>query len=112
MASQHVMTVREEGSHQAIDAEVACEEMGRGGDRPAASRRIVVIVNPATRGDAVAIVARLQRHAPAGVDLDVHLTPGPGTTTAVTREAIAEGAGMAVAVGGDGTVAAVATALP
>jgi diacylglycerol kinase family enzyme len=111
MASQHVMTVREDGRRQVIDTEVACDEIGRRDDRPAASRRIVVIVNPATRGDAASTIALLRRHAPAGVDLDVHVTPGPGTTVALTRAAVAEGARMAVAVGGDGTVAAVATAL-
>src|SRR5215470_2604886 len=92
-------------------SEVARDEIARGDDRPAASRRLVVIVNPAARGDAAATVALLQRHTPSGVDLDVHVTPGPGTTTAVTRKALAEGAGMVVAVDGDGTVAAVATAL-
>jgi hypothetical protein len=45
MASQHVMTVREDGRRQALDAEVTCDEIGRRDDQPAASRRIVVIVN-------------------------------------------------------------------
>jgi YegS/Rv2252/BmrU family lipid kinase len=77
----------------------------------AAGRRIVAIVNPATHGDAATIVALLHRRAPAGVDLDVRLTPAPGTTTALTREVLAEDVRVAIAVGGDGTVADVATAL-
>jgi YegS/Rv2252/BmrU family lipid kinase len=80
-------------------------------DRPPASRRIVAIVNPATHGNAAAIVDLLRRHAPADADLDVRLTQAAGTTTALTHEALAGGARAVVAVGGDGTVAAVATAL-
>jgi hypothetical protein len=47
------------------------------------SRRIVAIVNPATHGNAAAIVDLLRRHAPADADLDVRLTSAAGTTTAL-----------------------------
>jgi diacylglycerol kinase family enzyme len=80
-------------------------------NQPAVSRRLVAIVNPATHGNAAALVDLLRRHAPADADLDVRLTPAAGTTTALTHEALAGGARAVVAVGGDGTVAAVATAL-
>lgn len=82
-------------------------------DRPGAStshRRIVVVVNPATRRDAGPIVALLRRQATAAVDLDVRLTTAPGEATSIAREALA-GADAIVAVGGDGTVADVATAI-
>ena len=79
-------------------------------DRPAASRRIVAIVNPATHGNA-AIVDLLRRHAPADADRDVRLTQAAGTTTALAHERLADGERAVVAVGGDGTVAALATAL-
>src|SRR5919109_3202906 len=72
---------------------------------PAAGGRVVAIVNPATHGDAASIVALLHRHAPADVELDVRLTPAAGTTTALTREVLAEDVRVAIAVGGDGTVA-------
>lgn len=71
----------------------------------------MAIVNPATHGDAPAIVDLLQRQVPDDVALDVRLTPAAGTTTAITRAALGDGIDLAVAVGGDGTVAAVATAL-
>ena len=78
---------------------------------PVAAGRIAAVVNPATHGDAAAIVDRLRREAPGHVTLDVRVTPAAGTTTAVTHDALAAGAELVVAVGGDGTVAAVATAL-
>jgi YegS/Rv2252/BmrU family lipid kinase len=76
-----------------------------------ARRRVVAIVNPATHGDAARIVALLRGRVPAGVDLEVCLTRSAGTTTTLAREVLAAGASAAVAVGGDGTVAAVAAAL-
>ena len=79
--------------------------------RSAVQLRVVVIVNPATHGHASAIVDLLRRHAPADVDLDVRVTQAAGATNALAREALVGGARMAVAVGGDGTVADVAAAL-
>lgn len=78
---------------------------------PEAQRRVVAIVNPATHGDAASIVALLRQQAPAGIDLEICLTRSAGTTAALAREVLAAGASVAVAVGGDGTVAAVAAAL-
>jgi len=73
-------------------------------------RRIVAVVNPATRRDADAIVALLRHRVPAGVDLDVRSTAAAGEATSLARAAL-PGADLIVAVGGDGTVADVATAL-
>jgi YegS/Rv2252/BmrU family lipid kinase len=77
----------------------------------AEQRRVVAIVNPATHGDAASIVALLRERVPVDLDLEVCLTQSAGTTTALAREVLAAGARTAVAVGGDGTVAAVAAAL-
>jgi diacylglycerol kinase (ATP) len=85
--------------------------VGTPGTQNGEERRVVAIVNPATHGDAKGIVELLRRRAQADVDLDVRLTQSAGTTTALAREALAGGARAAVAVGGDGTVAAVAAAL-
>ena len=82
--------------------------------RPDVERsRLVAVVNPATRRNADAIVAILRAAVPAGIDLDIRLTFAANTATAVTAEALAGGPtpGAVVAVGGDGTVADVATAL-
>lgn len=73
--------------------------------------RMVAIVNPATRGDPAAIGELLRCKAPPGLELDIRITPAAGTTTALTQAALADGAHSVVAVGGDGTVAAVAAAL-
>jgi diacylglycerol kinase family enzyme len=70
----------------------------------------VAIVNPATRRPAGPIVATLRARCPPGTRLDVWLTERAGGTAALTR-AVLPGADLAVAVGGDGTVAAVASAL-
>lgn len=72
---------------------------------------MAVIINPATHGNANAIVALLRRHLPADVAFDIHLTPAANTATALAREALSRGAAKVVAVGGDGTVAEVAAAL-
>ena len=94
-------TVPGGAAHQDDDAPLA----------PGLRGRMAVIVNPATHGHASTIVDALQGHVPAGIELDVRVTRAAGTTTALTREALAGGASAVVAVGGDGTVAAVATAL-
>lgn len=74
-------------------------------------RRLAAIANPATHGDATAIVDMLRRAVPPHVDLDVRFTSATGNTTDLTREALAQGAGAVVAIGGDGTVAQVAAGL-
>lgn len=73
-------------------------------------RRVTAIVNPATRRDVVAATAALRRATPPEVDLDVRVTSGPGDGVRLAREAAAA-ASIVVAVGGDGTVAEVATGL-
>jgi len=76
------------------------------------ARRIVAVVNPASRRDAAAMVDALRRQAPSDVALDVRWSRAPGLTAQVTREALYGVATDAVvAVGGDGTVGEVATAL-
>lgn len=72
--------------------------------------RVVVIANPATRRDAGRVIDLIQRAAPAGVTLDVRLTRGPGDAVSLARDGC-EGAALVVAVGGDGTVADVATGI-
>ena len=68
------------------------------------------MVNPATRRNAATIVALLQRSTPTRIDLDVRLTTAAGEAIDLARAA-APDADLVVAVGGDGTVADVATAL-
>ena len=72
--------------------------------------KIVAIVNPATRRKPEPILHLLRSLAPAHTEVEIFLTRGAGTTTDVARAAL-DGAGMMVAVGGDGTVAAVASAI-
>lgn len=71
---------------------------------------IVVIVNPATRGNAVRLVDLLRSAAPRHVVLDVHFTEHPGHGSELARKAL-DGATTMVAIGGDGTVSEVAGAL-
>lgn len=71
--------------------------------------RVLVVANPATRGRVDNIEDALARALPPGVLLDVRLTTGPGEARVIALDA-APGARLLVAVGGDGTVADVATA--
>lgn len=73
-------------------------------------RRLLVVVNPATRRDPEAILALIHRERPPGLDLTVRVTPGPGTAAEITRAAL-DGKDTVVAVGGDGTVREVAGVL-
>ena len=76
----------------------------------AGATKIVAIVNPATRRKPEPILHLLRSMAPPGTIVEIYLTRGAGTTTDVARAAL-DGASMMVAVGGDGTVAAVASAI-
>ncbi len=71
---------------------------------------MTVIVNPATRRDADGVVAAIRRVAPVGLDLRFVETQGAGDAATRAAEAVRESA-VVVAVGGDGTVAEVATGL-
>lgn len=73
-------------------------------------RRVVAVVNPATRVPAGTIRAALERARPPGASLRVVESTHPGDAVASAREAAAE-ADIVVAVGGDGTVADVASGL-
>lgn len=84
--------------------------MTDGNEQGPVARRVVAIINPATRRDPGPIVALLRDLAPAGTVVDVWATTGAGTTTEIARRVL-PGADLMVAVGGDGTVAAVASAI-
>lgn len=72
--------------------------------------RVVVIANPATRVGERAVEATLRDVVPADVSLDVVWTESPGAARQLARDS-ANDAQCLIAVGGDGTVAEVASAL-
>lgn len=72
-------------------------------------RRMVVIINPATRGNVSRIIELMRLNAPAGTEVDIHVTERAGHAHALAAEH-AVGADVLVAVGGDGTVGEVASA--
>jgi diacylglycerol kinase family enzyme len=72
--------------------------------------RFVVVINPATRRGHPSLISTFRDAAPPGVELDICVTPSPGEATALAR-ARSPGAQAVVAVGGDGTVADVATGI-
>ncbi len=100
LGSNALSPPRADPSHRSDDAPM-------GSQRP---QRIVAIVNPATRRNARRIIEELRRQAPGGVMLDIRITPAARSATELTR-ALVRDADMVVAVGGDGTVGEVATAL-
>lgn len=73
-------------------------------------RRVTAIVNPVSRRGAGAATDALRRAAPPDVDLDVQFSARTGDGVRLAREA-ARISRVVVAVGGDGTVADVATGL-
>lgn len=80
-------------------------------DESSASGPLVLIVNPAStrarKGLAQAAERALARHGP----LEVMVTRGHGDAEDLARQAVVRGAGVVVAVGGDGTVNQVAAGL-
>jgi diacylglycerol kinase (ATP) len=72
--------------------------------------RMLVVVNPKARRHSIRLISALRRRAPSDVFLDIQLTSGAGTTIDLTRASIV-GASSVLAVGGDGTVSEVASAL-
>lgn len=72
--------------------------------------RIVAIANPATRVRTPAISRMLTGMVPPGVHLELRWTDAPGAGAALARDA-ARSADAVIAVGGDGTVSDVASAL-
>jgi len=72
-------------------------------------RRYIAFVNPSTRGNAKRLLASLRNAAPGDVDIEVHET----TAERIDPKLIPDDGGIeaVIAVGGDGTVADVATAL-
>ena len=69
--------------------------------------RVVVIANPASRGDIERSFAALRQSAPAGVLVECFTTAGQGDGRALSL-AQGEGARLLIAIGGDGTVGEVA----
>lgn len=78
--------------------------------RISAGDRVVVIANPATRVDARAVDSALRAEVPPHVSLDVLWTDAAGDAKSLAREA-ARDARCLIAIGGDGTVGEVASAL-
>ncbi len=84
---------------------------------PATRSRVVVIVNPAAgpswrRRAPEAVAGRVrQLLRQLGADGDVELTKAAGHATELAREAVARGADLVVAWGGDGTINEVAAGL-
>ena len=70
--------------------------------------RLLVVANPASRRDIRKIVASLRQAAPIGVTIDVRITSHAGEARSLADKH-ADGARMVIAIGGDGTVAEVAT---
>ena len=69
--------------------------------------RVVVIANPASRGDIARLFAAIHQSAPVGVSVECLTTAGQGDGRALS---LTHGAGarLLVAIGGDGTVGEVA----
>ncbi|HET7093073.1 MAG TPA: YegS/Rv2252/BmrU family lipid kinase [Thermomicrobiales bacterium] len=70
-------------------------------------QRAAAIINPTARGSVQMLARTLRAAAPPGAQLEIMTTPAPGSATALARNAAAW-ADRLIAVGGDGTVAAVA----
>lgn len=77
---------------------------------PRPPARVALIANPATRGNATSIIATVVAEAPATAQVEAFLTSSPGEAEELARTAAAT-ADLVVAIGGDGTVADVATGI-
>jgi diacylglycerol kinase (ATP) len=75
------------------------------------SRRVTVIINPATgQGNVNRLKHRLTKKASrAGVEVDFFVTEFPGHATEIARDCCERDVDIVVAVGGDGTVSEVVT---
>jgi diacylglycerol kinase (ATP) len=72
--------------------------------------RYVVVANPATRGQADRLIAIVKQAAPQNVRLDIHLTE-PNLPVRDLLDFDADDIASVIAIGGDGTVRSVATAI-
>ena len=72
--------------------------------------RLLVVANPATRRDVRLVIAALRAAAPDDVEIDVRITSRAGEARELA-ERHAVGVRLIIAVGGDGTVGEVATAV-
>lgn len=73
-------------------------------------RRVAVIANPTTRRDVEKIFARMAHRRPEHVVLETYVTDGPGAAAELARR-LGPDVEILVAIGGDGTVSEVATAI-
>lgn len=78
-----------------------------------AKRQALLVVNPVsgTRSKRGLDEMALNRLTPAGIEVTICLTEGPGHAVELTQKAVAEGLDMVIAAGGDGTVNEIASAL-
>lgn len=74
-------------------------------------RRVHIIVNPAAGQDRPFLQIVNKAFQDAGIDWDLFITKGEGDAMRLAREAVAAGADVVVAYGGDGTVGEVANGL-
>jgi diacylglycerol kinase (ATP) len=77
---------------------------------PTSNLRYVIVANPATRGNADRLIEIVKQSAPRGVELDVHLTD-PEIPLREIVDFDSGDIGAVIAIGGDGTVRSVATAI-
>lgn len=75
-----------------------------------AGDRLLVVANPATRRDIRHVISALRAAAPPDVDIDVRITSRAGEARELAHRHAA-GARLVIAVGGDGTVAEVASSV-
>jgi YegS/Rv2252/BmrU family lipid kinase len=73
--------------------------------------KVLAILNPRAGVAAERALLALRRGRPSWPGLEVAVTTGPGDATAWAREAASAGAGLVLAVGGDGTANEVAQGL-
>ncbi|MBI5666973.1 MAG: YegS/Rv2252/BmrU family lipid kinase [Chloroflexi bacterium] len=76
-----------------------------------AFKRVHIVVNPAAGQDRPFLQIINKAFQDAGIDWDLFITKGAGDGTRFAREAVAAGADVVVAYGGDGTVGEVANGL-
>lgn len=75
-------------------------------------RKAIIITNPAAaRSREAGLTAARERLIAGGMAVDIERTGGPGDAERIARAAVADGADLLIAHGGDGTVMEVATAL-
>jgi YegS/Rv2252/BmrU family lipid kinase len=77
---------------------------------PGRYQRVLAVINPATKTNPDKIEAMLRAGAPNGIDLDIRFSEASGRVSDLLGDDLRQ-ADVVIAAGGDGTVAAVATAI-